>query len=107
MFWGLNWTRCRKIKWCEICGEGWIVAVKNRLDNRLYCVCTETQTVWKHPDDTAKRHGSVTCISPASARLLDWHEEDVIAADFIEAEEQEVLDAGWNIHTVKEEYSHQ
>lgn len=81
------------IQWCEDCGQGWVYAVKNRADGRLYCICTETETVWKSPEEMRKGKWVNTVPAVVAKMLPDL--KDVLIADFTKASEEELNACDW------------
>lgn len=42
--------QCYHVGWCPYCDRGWIDIQKNALDNRLFLLCDECDTIWRDPE---------------------------------------------------------
>ena len=49
-----------KIAWCPLCGQGWVVIVKDKQTSQLYAYCTECETEWNDPTKGIKEE---SCLS--------------------------------------------
>ena len=70
-------------RWCPCCDQNWVVIVKDTTDGKLYCRCEETEVLWETPED----------IEPERNRYI--RDTDIRHHDFVYADEDEIIQAGW------------
>ncbi|HWL23701.1 MAG TPA: hypothetical protein VNR38_08120 [Ureibacillus sp.] len=40
-----------KVKWCVICGQGWVEIKKEAVSKKIILCCSECESVWENPKD--------------------------------------------------------
>ena len=88
----MRFKKINLIKWCDECDQGWIHIVKSKVNNKLYCQCSEWGTLFATPADVETDN-----YMSNTERIFEKGKDGCDIPFLEEATEAEIIKAGWPI----------